>query len=645
MLKWLCMPRKQTPRHLLQKIQRVPLEIIIPAAVILLATVLYAVVFMVDRQVTFSYGGTNCVRQLTILPGLQQAVDNPDFSVQVKDKVKVGDVTLASFSTCFMPSKPPREGNTKVSVAPFAGGLARKTYTINVSAPVTARLDVLAKPVPISRPLTIPLSGTDKVFEYRLAVYDKIAQCLPRDQQLSCAVETLGLVQGQAYEVELERTFRGEKVASIAKKDITILPATKVTDSSVKPGETVFARPKNFTIAFDKEVTKAAAKLVRIEGERRADLPLNVTLQKTGLDVAIPEELPRSADYELVIDGVVARDGSSLEQPYSIPFKLSGGPKVTGINVGTTGVAMGSTAIVTFDQQLSEKQDITKLVTLGGGATLVGKRGNQVLVSLAGVPKCGDFSIKFTNDLQSNYDIAGNSAWAFGGRMVCHTISTIGYSSKGRAINAYYFGSGSRTVLFTGAIHGSESSTKSLMDRWIQDLEANARRIPAGKQIVVVPAINPDGLASGSRTNARNVDLNRNFGTSDWRSDVTDVNNRPFPGGGGPSPMSEPETNAIASLVQRLRPIVVLSYHSIGGVVAANQAGGSVGYASTYSQLSGYRNTTGQTGDTFEYGISGTADDWYGERLGVASVLIELGSHSYHQFDRNQKAMWHMVGL
>jgi predicted deacylase len=197
--------------------------------------------------------------------------------------------------------------------------------------------------------------------------------------------------------------------------------------------------------------------------------------------------------------------------------------------------------------------------------------------------------------------------------------------------------------MFTGAIHGNEVSTRSLMNRWVDDLEANARSIPAGRSVIVIPQINPDGVASGTRTNGRNVDLNRNFGTSDWKTDITDVNNRPFPGGGGSGPMSEPETQAIASFVSRMRPSLVLSYHSIGGLLAANQYGRSNALASTYSQLSGYRNTTGQTGDTFEYSISGTADDYYGERLGIGSILIELGSHTNAQFNLNQKAMWAMV--
>ncbi len=313
-----------------------------------------------------------------------------------------------------------------------------------------------------------------------------------------------------------------------------------------------------------------------------------------------------------------------------------------GISVGSTGVPLGVTTAITFDQTLSAKQDISKLVTLAGGATLAGRAGNQLFISLTAVPRCGDFSVRLGSGIQSSYGVAGSSGWAFSGRTICHTTSTIGYSVEGRPISAYTFGSGP-AVLYTAAIHGNEISTKSLLYYWIDTLEANARSIPAGRSVVVVPEINPDGVALGSRTNAHNVDLNRNFATSDWRKDITDINNRPFPGGGGSAPMSEPETQAIGGFVQRLRPSLVLSYHSIGGLLAANQAGSSNTYAATYSRLSGYRNTTGQTSETFEYSISGTADDWYAQKLGIASILIELGSQTYSQFGQNESAMWAML--
>jgi protein MpaA len=180
------------------------------------------------------------------------------------------------------------------------------------------------------------------------------------------------------------------------------------------------------------------------------------------------------------------------------------------------------------------------------------------------------------------------------------------------------------------------------MQQWINDLEVKAKSIPANKTLVVIPQINPDGVSSGIRVNARNVDLNRNFATVDWQKDITTVNNKPFLGGGGESPMSETETQVISSFVSRLRPRLILSYHSVGGVLVANQAGDSSSLINIYSQRSGYQNATGST-DTFDYSISGTADDWYAQRLGVPSIIIELSSSTYHQFERNQSAMWAMA--
>ena len=634
---------KHLATKLYKKINTLPKEITISVGVLGVSVIMYGLFFGIEKSVAFSYTGSTCVPQMTLLPSLHRLSGESDYVARVSDKVSVGGVTLAAFSLCFTPKEAPRPGGAKVSIAPWGGWLARKTFNIRVGQPITAHVDKLTKPVPVSRPLTIELSGTDRVFSYKLKIGNKQTSCNPLEAQLSCDIKELDIVQGQSYSAELERYFNGKKVGNIAKKKLAILSATHVIATSIKMGETVYMKPKTIEVAFDKKIIKATSVLYRIEGDKRTKVTTTIKVADMAAEVTLADELPRSADYELVTSGVVANDGSSLEEVYRLPFETSGGPKVTGVNIGTISVPIGATAVVSFDQPLLEKQDISKFVSVSGGATLIGKQGNQLLISLRNVPKCGDFGIKLTNDLQSNYEIAGNSAWNFAGRTICHTIGTIGYSHHGRSINAYYFGNGPRTVLYTGAIHGNEYGTKGLMERWIRELETNARKIPNDKQIVIVPSINPDGIAAGTRTNARNIDLNRNFATSDWRTDITDINNRPFPGGGGPSPMSEPETAAIASLAQRLRPQLVLSYHSIGGVVAANQAGSSIGFAGTYAGLSGYRNATGQTGSTFEYAVSGTADDWYAEKLGVASLLVELGSHTYPQFEQNQRAMWAMV--
>lgn len=634
---------KRRAIKLFKKIQKLPKELTISVGVLVVVAIGYTLVFGIEKPVTFSYTGVTCVKQLTVLPTLHRNDPRSLYTAQSNQELRIGRVPLIGLSMCFFPKEAPQAGVTKISTSPFGGWIARKTFRLQIDSPPKANIANLTKPIPVSKPLEIPLSNIDKVFSYSLRLDDKQVHCTAKNSKLLCNIQALHLGQGKVYRAELARYFRGEKVGLVASKTIQTLSATSITNSSIESGGIVYTKPKTIEITLDKEVTHAQAVLYQVEGNKRTEVETTSNLHQKTLQVSFKTELPRSADYELTIDKVTAIDGSTLEAPYLLDFKTSGGPKVTGISIGRTGIPLGSTAVISFDQPLSEKQDIGALVSLTGGAALIGRAGNQILVSLKSVPKCGDFSIKLTNDLQSNYDIAGNSTWSFAGRVICYTVETIGYSSKGRPINAYFFGNGNRTVLFTGAIHGNEIGTKGLMNAWIQELEANARNIPADKQVVVIPQINPDGVVAGNRLNGRGIDLNRNFATSDWRTDITDVNNNPFPGGGGPSPMSEPETVALASFAGRLRPILILSYHSIGGVLAANQAGDSTSLASTYSQLSGYANMTGQTSTTFEYEVSGTADDWYAEHLGAASILVELSSHTASQFDRNQRAMWAMV--
>ena len=59
-----------------------------------------------------------------------------------------------------------------------------------------------------------------------------------------------------------------------------------------------------------------------------------------------------------------------------------------------------------------------------------------------------------------------------------------------------------------GGVHGDEPSS-------VEAVVALARRVFAGSAstapLVLVPALNPDGLARGAKNSARDVDLNRNF--------------------------------------------------------------------------------------------------------------------------------------
>lgn len=637
------MQLKQTVRSFATALWALPKRYTIPAAVFVIAIIFYIALFVIEKPVVFSYAAKTCVNQVTFLPGAHTTGSESGYAVEPAKLMKIGSWPIMARSLCFIPTEAPRAGVSKVSFAPAGGVFARQTFALTVPAPVVADVSPLNKPIPVSRPLSLALSGSDTIFDYTLRINSKEAKCSTKDRKLACDVEALDLAQSQVYKAELLRRFNNTVVTALAKQEIKTLTATTLTDSSIKPNELVYTKPTEVNLIFDKKLTSLSVDLYKIEGAKQTKVPIATEVTDGGALVRLSDQLTRSSDYRLVVNKVVAADGSSLVEPYQLAFKMSGGPKVTAVNVGSYGVAMGATVAITFDQPLSDKQDIQKYISLGGGATLAGKKGNQLLVSLAGVARCADFSIKLTNDIQSQYEIAGHSAWSFTGRTICHTVSTFGTSAQGRALNAYHFGSGNTAVLYTGSIHGNETSTRALMNRWIDELEEKARSIPAGVQVVVVPVINPDGYARGTRVNANNVDLNRNFATNDWQKDITTVNNQPFPGGGGASAMSESETQAIAALARALRPKVILSYHSIGGMVAANQAGNSSAWAAAYAGKSGYRNITGQSDSNFEYSISGTADDWYAQALGLPSILIELGSHSYHQFERNQAAMWAML--
>ncbi len=196
--------------------------------------------------------------------------------------------------------------------------------------------------------------------------------------------------------------------------------------------------------------------------------------------------------------------------------------------------------------------------------------------------------------------IAASAANAAGGREV-----VVGRSVQGRAIVAQVLGpaSATRRVLLVGCIHGNECAGRAI-------LSALAREpVAAGVQLWLVPSMNPDGAAAGTRQNAHGVDLNRNFPYR-WHA-----------GGGpvyyaGPHPLSEPETRAAVRLIARIEPAVTVWYHQHEDLV--DMAGGDRGVARRYAELSGLRATCLPF-------LPGTATSWSNHNFpGTTSFVVEL---------------------
>jgi hypothetical protein len=132
--------------------------------------------------------------------------------------------------------------------------------------------------------------------------------------------------------------------------------------------------------------------------------------------------------------------------------------------------------------------------------------------------------------------------------------------------------------------------------------------------IYVVPNLNPDGAAGGSRLNGRGVDLNRNF-PSGWRA-------REQPGGpqyAGPIPFSEPETRLAARIIRALEPEATIWFHQYRGVRAFVRGWGpSVPAAKHFARLA-------QIPFRLMRWPGGTAPNWQNHRFpDASSFVVEL---------------------
>jgi len=125
-------------------------------------------------------------------------------------------------------------------------------------------------------------------------------------------------------------------------------------------------------------------------------------------------------------------------------------------------------------------------------------------------------------------------------------------------------------ILMIGGIHGDEFSSVSIVFQWMQRLAVD-RFQPFYWR--VAPLVNPDGMlrVPETRTNARGVDLNRNFPTPEWEQTAqpywvsrTGRDPRRYP---GPAPQSEPETRWLMRHIERFRPHAIISVHAPFGVL------------------------------------------------------------------------------
>jgi protein MpaA len=126
--------------------------------------------------------------------------------------------------------------------------------------------------------------------------------------------------------------------------------------------------------------------------------------------------------------------------------------------------------------------------------------------------------------------------------------------------------------LLLAAVHGEEPETLLLARRLVERVAAE------DTTWAIVPCANPDGVTAGTRQNAAGVDLNRNFPAESWDADdsysyppgttIRKRPNRTNRSSPGPEPASEPETQALLALIDRLEPDLIVDLHSPLALVA-----------------------------------------------------------------------------
>jgi predicted deacylase len=214
----------------------------------------------------------------------------------------------------------------------------------------------------------------------------------------------------------------------------------------------------------------------------------------------------------------------------------------------------------------------------------------------------------------------------------------IGYSVEGRPIKVVRFGEGSRSRLIVAGIHGgSEANTTALAHELIAHLQAHPESVSDALTLYILPELNPDGAARASgpqgRTNARGVDLNRNWPAA-WhpawpRSGCWNLG----PTTGGERPASEPETMSLIQFISASGIEALINYHSAAlGIFAGGQPpeARSLRLAEELAAVSTYPFPPIDTGCVF----TGQLIDWAANN-GIAAVDIELHNHRDTDFEEN----------
>jgi len=189
----------------------------------------------------------------------------------------------------------------------------------------------------------------------------------------------------------------------------------------------------------------------------------------------------------------------------------------------------------------------------------------------------------------------------------------LGYSNDMNPVYYREFGSGSKTLLVIGGLHGDEPAATMSVIKFGEYLYEFPELLK--NRVVLIPCINPDGLIMGTRTNANRIDINRNFPAPTWKAKYAKNHNNP-----GRLPGSEPETVLVVNAIYDYKPWMVIGVHQPFGKIYPSE-GVPADLYKKMSKISGY-------GIDFDIGYDtpGSLGGYISEKSrAIPSITFEIG--------------------
>ena len=494
--------------------------------------------------------------------------------------------------------------------------------------------------LPLNSTLQYELIYPNDILEYHLLYETKDILCTKENTYILCDTKDLGFEYGKTYPIKLTTTYEGRLIKELGTTTVTIISPVEIVQSSIKNKAVIQNTSiQQIILTLNKDIQQDIQ--ATVEDSNRNQIKSSNTLSGRNIVVVPQEKFKQNTTYFVKLNNLVGLDGSKQKSEYILEFAIDDGPKIIGTNL-VSGFSVSNNIVLTFNQNLKE-QNIKNFVKINDKTEYsYSINKNKVTINPTNnLYSCRSYSIDVNKGLVGTTGLISSKSSTYTLRTQCKRVVRIGTSVQGRGIYATYFGTGSKKIVFFASMHGSEANTKTTLNRLIYDLENNKYRIPTNKTIIVIPTVNPDGIANRTRFNAHGVDLNRNFDSSTWVSGTYFLTHY-YPLGGGTTPFSEPESVAIRNLVYRESPYLTISYHSAAGYVIPTNTSRGIELGIIYSQLSGYRYTPPGTEGSFSYDITGTFEEWAGEH-GYSGIVIELSSAYVDQFTQNRNAMWKMI--